>query len=890
MSLRSSLRDVLSRPYLRLIALIGVIVPHRLRAEWREEWEAELGFREQRLSQWNRLDAGHRRDLLRRSTAAIWDALWLQRHRWEDEIVQDVRFALRMVFKQPTIAFIAVATLALGIGANTAVFSVVNALLLRPLQGVSHPERLVQIGRQYPDKTYVSDSSYPDFVDFRAQASAMSDIAVTSVSAFHVTAGADTARVDGEFVSGGYFDVLGATAAQGRLIAPADDTPNAEPVAVIGERLWRSRFGAARDIADRPITLNGQRFAVIGVARAPFAGIKIGTPRDVWVPLAMLPRFDPGIGPRFEQRRASWLEMFGRLAPGASLDQAREECSAIAQRLEQAYPDSNSRVGAAVNPDLGRDVEVQGQLRRFALLPFAAVASVLLIACANVASLLLARAATRRKEMATRFALGARRARIIRQLLTESIVLAVAGGAGGLLVGGWLTGGLRSLLPERYLFLSFDLDFGIDWRVFAFTLVVASLTAILFGVVPALQASRTDVIAGVKNPHGFGRSYSVGLRGALVIGQVALSLVLLVAAILCVRTLRNAAAIDTGYESARVLTARIDLARQAYTETRGRLFQQQLVERIGALPGVEAAGLAVTLPLNDSRWEDSIRREGDTARVQAFQNVVSTSYFDAMRIPLLIGRHFSGQDDERAPRVAILNQALAQLLWPGESPIGRRLTFKGRPIEVVGIVRDIKGRDLFAVAPPMLYLPLAQQYQANVVLHVRSTVPPTRLVTPIKGEVSALDEDLPVYAVKTLHEHVTATLTPQRLLAYLVSGFALLALVLSIIGLYALLAYAVGERTKEIGIRMALGAHRAGVIRLIAGWGLRLALAGIVLGVAAAAGLTHLMRSLLYGVSPLDPFSLTTMPILLFLAALLACVIPAWRASRADPKVALRYE
>jgi predicted permease len=872
-----------------LIALIGVIVPRRLRAEWRQEWEAELRHREQRLVQWHRLDRRHKRDLLRRSSGAIWDALWLQRHRWEDEMVQDVRFALRMLVKQPAISLIAVVMLALGIGANTAVFSFVNALLLRPLDGVAQPDRLVQIGRQYPDKNYVSDSSYPDFLDFRAQNSVLAGMAAMSVTAFHVSAGGQTTRVEGELVSGDYFEVLGVTAAQGRLITADDDQPSAEPVAVISDRLWRSRFGGA-DVAGRAIKLNGQSFVVAGVARPPFAGIKVGTPRDVWVPLSTLTRFEPAMRPRFNQRRASWLEMFGRLAPGVTLGQARAELAAIAQRLEQAYPSSNTRVGAAVHPDLGRDVEVQGQLRRFTFVPFAAVAIVLVIACANVAGLLLARAAARRKEIATRLALGARRMRIVRQLLTESVVLALAGGAGGLLAGTWMTRWLRSLLPERYLFLSFDLDFGLDWRVFAFTLAVATITGILFGVVPALHASRPDVIAGVKDPHAFGRRGTVGLRGALVIAEVSLSLVLLVAATLCVRTLRNAAAIDTGYEASHVLTARIDLARQAYDEPRGRLFQQQLLERIGALPGVEAAGLAVTLPLNDSRWEDSIRRDGDPARVQTFQNVVSTRYFDAMRIPLLVGRQFSDRDDARAPGVAIVNQTLAQVLWPGESPIGHRVTFKGRPVEVVGVVRDIKGRDLFAAASPMFYLPISQQYQPNAVLHVRGGVPPPRLLPLIAKEVSALDKDLPVYAFKTLDEHVTATLTPQRLLAWLLSGFGLLALLLSAIGLYALLAGAVNERTQEIGIRMALGARRGDVVRLFTGWGLRLALAGMALGLAASAGLARLMKSLLFGVSPLDPFTLAAAPVVLFAAALLACCIPAYRASRADPKVALRYE
>ena len=891
MSVKSGWRLVRSRPYFGVIALVGLIVPRRLRAEWRQEWEAELSCRERQLARWDRLDRRHKRDLLRRSAGAVRDALWLQRQRREDEMVQDVRFAFRMLVKQPAVALIAIVTLALGIGANTAVFSFVNALLLRPLAGVARPGELVQIGRQYPDKTYVSDSSYPDFLDFRSGNTVMAGVAVMTPAAFHLSAAGATERVEGERVSGDYFDVLGVTPAQGRLLSPADDLPTAEPVAVISARLWRRRFGGASNIAATTIKLDGHDFAVIGVTSEQFTGVSIGTPRDVWVPIAALPRFNPNMAARFTQRQASWLEMFGRLAPGATLEQARAEFSAMARRLEEMYPATNGRVAAAVNPGLGRDVEIQNQLRRFAFLPFTAVAIVLLIACANVAGLLLARAAARRKEIATRLALGAGRIRIVRQLLTESVALALAGGVAGLLVGTWLTSWLRSLLPDRYLFLSFDLDFGIDWRVFAFTLAVATATGILFGLVPALHASRPDVIANVKDPHALGRRRGPGLRGALVVAEVALSLILLVAATLCVRTLRNATAIDTGYESARVLTGRIDLPRQSYVETRGRLFQQQLVERIQAVPGVDAAGFAVTLPLNDGRWEDAVRREGDPTRLQTFQNVVSPRYFDAMSIPLLVGRQFTAQDDQRSPRVAILNQTLARIMWPDENPLGKRLTFKGGPMEVVGVVRDIKGRNLFESPGPMLYLPLWQHYQPNVVLHVRTTAGPAGRLMPMLGaEVAALDKDLPLYAVKTLDEHVTATLTPQRLLAYLVSGFGVLALLLAAIGLYALLAYTVSERTQEIGIRMALGAQKRDVMRLFISWGIQLAISGIVVGLAGAAGLTQLMKSLLFGVSPLDPLTLATMPVLLFAAALLACCIPAYRAARADPKIALRYE
>jgi predicted permease len=432
---------------------------------------------------------------MRRSAAAFRDALWLQRQRREDEMVQDLRFGVRMLLKNPAVTLVAICTLALGIGANTAIFSFVNALLLRPLGGVEEPERLVQVGRQHAGKTYLSDSSYPDYLDLRAQNTAMSGLAVLSPATFHLSTGQEAERVEGELVSGNYFDVLGVRAARGRLLALADDEgAGGNAVAVISAGLWQRRFAGDAAVIGKTISLNGQRFTIVGVAAAPFEGTRVGTPRDVWVPLVTLRQTGPTSAALFGNRRASWVEMFGRLRPGATIEGARAELNTIADRLKAQYPEARTGATMGIEPGLGRDTEVRGQLQRFAYVPFAAVGIVLLIACANVAGLLLARAAARQKEIGVRLALGAGRIRIVRQLLTESLTLAVAGGAAGLLVGVWLTTWLRSLLPERYLFLSFDVDFGVDWRVFAFTLAIAVLTAVLFGVIPALQSTRPDLV------------------------------------------------------------------------------------------------------------------------------------------------------------------------------------------------------------------------------------------------------------------------------------------------------------------------------------------------------------------------------------------------------------
>ncbi|HKQ73671.1 MAG TPA: ABC transporter permease [Blastocatellia bacterium] len=885
------------RFWLRLIALIGVIVPRRLRADWRQEWEAELRYREELLAEWDRLDWKTKLNLLRRSLGAFWDAVMLQPRRLEDEMFQDLRFGLRMLLKNPRFTLIATFTLALGIGANTAIFSLVNALLLRPLGGVTEPERLAQVGRQYAGKSYLSDSSYPDYLDYREQNTTLSGLALRSPTGFHLSTGQEAAAVSGELVSGNFFDVLGVRTAQGRLITPADEQGDAASrVAVLSYRLWRQRFGAEPGVIGRTIKLDGHDFVVIGVAGEGFDGTKVGERFDVWAPLLTLRQTNPKRANLFSDRRPSWLEMFGRLKPGVTIAQARAEFSTIAERLKQTYPQTNTYATAGVELDLGRDIAARREVRRFAYAPFMAVGIVLLIACANVAGLLLARASARGREIAVRLALGAGRVRIVRQLLTESLTLALAGAAIGLFLGLWLTEGLSRMLPERFIFLSFKLDFGLDWRVFGFTLAVAVLTGVTFGLVPALQASKPDLVQTLKDARLVGPRGRTGLRGALVVSQVALSLVLLIAAGLCVRTLRNARAVDTGYEIERALTARIDLGKQNYNQAQGQIFQRQLIERLQSTPGVQAAGLAVTLPLNDGRWETGIYPEGeDERRTQTFQNFVSPRYLETMNIPLLLGRQFSELDDEQATRVAIINQTLARRLWPNENPLGKRLSGKlvtnaRQSVEVVGVARDIKGRNLFEPPVPMLYLPLLQNYQPSLVLHLRTSVEPGLLTDALRREVSALDRNLPVHSVQPLNEHLNATLTPQRLLASLITGFGLLAMLLAGIGLYGLLAYTVAQRTPEIGIRMALGANRGAVLKLVVAQGMKLALIGVGIGLAAAFGLTRVMKGLLFGVNPLDPLTFVMVALSLTCVALVACYLPARKATKVDPLAALRHE
>jgi putative ABC transport system permease protein len=887
-----------ARPHLWLIALVGLIVPRRLRADWRQEWETELQYREWQLADWDRLDWRNKLDLLRRSASAFWDALSLQPRRLEDEIVQDCRYGIRMLSAQPGFTVVAVLTLALGIGANSAIFSVVNALLLRPLAGVSEPDRLVQIGRKYPDKTYLSDSSYPDYLDYREQNTVMSGLALLIPTAFHLSTGQEAERVEGEFVSGNYFALLGVRAARGRLITANDEHgSDADAVAVISYRLWQRRFGGDPGVVGQTIQLDSRDFTVIGIASEDFDGSKVGAIHDVWAPILVLRQLEPKAASRFADRRPSWLELFGRLEPGVTVEQARAEFSTIAARLRQSFPDAYGTAGVAVEPGFGRDVETRRYVQRFAYVPFAAVGIVLLIACANVAGLLLARAAKRNKEIGIRLALGAGRIRIVRQLLTESLTLALAGAAAGLVAGIWLTHALRSLLPERILWLSFALDFGVDWRVFGFTLAVAAATGVLFGLVPALQVSKPDLVPALKEARrAWTGSGTTRTRGALVVCQVSLSLVLLITAGLCVKTLRNARAIDTGYEVERVLTARIDLGKQRYSEAQGRAFQHNLVERIEAWPGVQAAGFAVTLPLNDGRWESGVFPErGSETRVQTFFNFISPRYLAALDIPMLAGRPFGDRDREAAPDVAIVNETLARRIWGNEDPLEKRLTWRMgrdgmRTATVIGVARDIKGRNLFDPAAPMLYLPMWQTYQPSAVLHIRSGLDHGQMAAGLRDELRALDRHLPVYSVKPLADHVAATLTPQRLLAHITTGFGLLALLLAGVGLYGLLAYTVAQRAPEIGIRIALGAQPSAVKRWVVVQGMKVAMLGVGVGLITAFGVTRLLKGLLFGVSALDPLTFVSGAALLIAVALVACYLPARRSASVDPLMAIRCE
>ncbi len=813
-------------------------------------------------------------------------------------LLQDLRYGVRMLLKQPGFTLIAAITLALGIGANTTIFSVLDALLLKPLPGIADQQRLVQIGQTNNGQGFNS-ASFPDYRDYRDQNSTFTGIAAESEQQFHLGTDKSAERIKGALVSGNYFDVLGVKAAQGRLLQPAEaEAEGANPVAVISQRLWRSQFGA-EPVASKTISLNSHPYTIIGVA-AEFRGTNpLDEATDVWIPVTMWRHGNPWmvkIGADWLNSRSSdFVSLIGRLKSGVTTEQGQADLSTIAGRLAQSYPKTNAKRGARVFAGLGPSpadgLEI---LQQFFGVQFGVVGIILLIACANIAGLTLARTAARQKEIGVRLALGAGRWRVVRQLLTESALLALLGGVLALIVAAWLTDGIRSMLPDEQRDMQSQLKFALDWRIAGFTLGLSLVTGLLFGLAPALQSSKLNLLPLLKDSgNTFSRYSRTRLRSVLVVAQIALSLVLLVSAGLCLRTLQNAQAINPGFATENLLTAKLDLGRQNYSEAQGRVFYQQLLERLGSLPGVEAASLAMTVPLQGSSFSSSISVEGQ-ADFKIRYNIITPGHPDTLGIPLLLGRRFSERDNAQSPRVAIINETFARYAWPNESPVGKFFAWKDRtgdqPIEIIGVVRDAKDQDLFKNSPRIAWFPLAQKYDGGMSLHLRTAIKPELLLAAVQQEFRALDPKLPIYNVKTLEQYRRDAISEKWIQAVLIGGFGLLALALASLGLYGVLSFSVAERTQEIGIRMVLGARANDVLRLVVGQGIKLIVIGVALGLAGAFAATRVLKSLLYGVSETDPLTFVGMPLVLLIVALVACWIPARRATKVDPMIALRCE
>lgn len=829
---------------------------------------------------------------------------------------QDVRYGFRVLRASPGFAAVAVLSLALGIGANTSIFSVVNAALLRPLP-VTEPDRLVFVFNGTQASPY-STSSYPDYVDYRDKNDVFSD--VLTYSGITVSARSDdqTDLLSGSVVSGNFFDALGVRAAMGRTFLPDEDkTPNAQPVAVISHGLWERRFGSDAKVIGQQLTLNGHPFTIVGVTPSEFHGPEVLETNDIYVPLMMQalvrpPRggFSGDMNPDMLSKRGPrWLRIIGRLKPGVSIEQAQAAMTTMAAGLEQAYPDTNRETIATLFPVSKVDPQAYSQLVSVAGLLLAVVAIVLLIACANVANLLLARGSGRRKEIAVRLALGASRSRLIRQLLTESVLLSLAGGVGGLLLALWTIDLLKTATPSDGIF-SLALDYSLDGRVLAFTSLLSLATGVFFGLAPALQASRPDLVPALKDEASAAaqgrRRFS--LRNSLVVAQVALSLVLLIGAGLFLRSLNIAQAIDPGFDAGKILNAQLNINLLRYTRTQGQEFYRQVVERVEALPGVESASLARIVPMTGGGRTSSLLLEGQQPpdRVRSSEgtglqdnpntvnsNVVGLKYFQTMGIPLLRGRDFSAQDTEGALLAVIVNEAFARRHFDGDEVIGKRVSFRGAQgpwSEIVGVVRASKYRTLGEAPRPTAYVPLAQNHETGMALHVRTIGDPASVAGSVRHVVQGIDQNLPVTNLQPMNEVLGGSLFAARMGALLLAIFGLLALLLAAVGLYGVMSYTVSRRTREIGIRMALGAQTGNVLRLVLKEGMMLVAGGVAGGLIVAAAVTRLLASFLYGVSPLDAVTFVGIPLMLGLVALLATYLPARRATKVDPMIALRYE
>ena len=814
-----------------------------------------------------------------------------------NNLLQDIRYGFRMLRRKPLFTVIAVLTLALGIGANSAIFTLVNTVLLRPLP-VEAPGELVSLSVMGKNDS-LQAFSYPNYKDFRDRNEVLSGLFATRISPMSLSRNGNNQRIWGYVVSGNYFDILGVSAVQGRTFLPEEDrTPLSHPVAVVSYDSWKTRFGSDPTLVGQQIIINDHKFEIIGIAPEGFNGTELVYTPEVWVPMMMQEWIEPG-NPWLESRRTQNIFATGRLKPGVTSEQAEASLNILAGALAGEYPDTNEGQVIKLMPPGFIIPGLRGAVVSFTMVLMAIVALVLLIACTNLASLLLARATERRKEIAIRLSMGASRFRLIRQLLTESVLLALAGGLAGFLFAIWIIDLIVAFKPPIDIPLWITLT--VDWRVMLFSLLASLATSLLFGLVPALQATKADIVPALKDTTaqaGYRRSR---VRSILVVAQVALSLVLLIAAGLVVRALQQLQKIGPGFDAENGLVMSFDVSLQGYDQARGQQFQRQLIERVESLPGVRSASLTDLFPLSVNYSSNSFYVEGETtdrgANVPtAMVASIGLDYFSTMGVPVLAGRDFNEKDDDKATQVVIVNEAFVNQILPRVDSIydaiGKRVRTRpdGPFREIVGVAKDGKYWTIGETPQPFVYFPLLQSYSSYMTLIVRTESDPQAMIGVIRGEVQKLDSNLPLYGIRTFTEHIGMSLFPARIAATLLTSFGVLALILSAIGIYGVVSYSVAQRTREIGIRMALGAQAADVLRLIAGRGIRLALIGISIGIAVAFLLTRFMESLLYGVSATDPVTFAVITGLLVLVVLLACYIPARRATKVDPMVALRYE
>jgi putative ABC transport system permease protein len=810
-----------------------------------------------------------------------------------DNFIQDIRFGLRMLRKNPGFTAAAVITLALSIGATAAIFDVINGVLLKPLP-YREPDSIVRVFESSPRFPRFPISP-ANFLDYRERNDVFENFATFARGDLDLSINERPERLIGMRVSRGFFELLGFEPELGRAFGPSDEIPGNEKVTIISHALWERSFGKNPGIIGAPVTLSGMSFTIVGVigpglqhVGGDYHSLPHGGNVDVWWPLSANPKV----------RTSHYLNAIARIKPGVSHEQAGAQMNVIAEQLEQQYPeDKNWRIRLV---PLREDILGSAQTMLWIL--FGAVGFVLLIACVNVANLQLARAAARQKEIAVRTALGARRVRLVRQMLTESLVIAVLGGATGFLVATWGVETLLALGPKELPRLHMV---GLDWRTFAFTLTTAALTGLLFGLAPALHLSKVNLNETLKEG---GRGSSGGLRhqrlrGFLVIAEVSLAFVLLIGAGLLMRTFYNLQRVDPGFNPERVLTASIELPMARYsTAKKASDFYRDLIARLVTLPGVKSAGATSDLPWTGYGENTGVGIEGrqfsDNDYPSAQYHFATPDYFRTMGIPLLAGRFLSDDDNADAPRVILINNTLAERYWPEEDAIGKRVRIWGETRTIAGVVGDLKDSPSDSRVKAGFYFPVAQQPQRGLILAVRSGLilavrtegEPMSVLAGVRSELAALDKDLPLSDVRALDEIASAAVSRTRFTMLLLSVFAGVALLLAAVGIYGVMSYSVTQRTHEIGIRVALGAGRGNVVALVARQGLVLTLAGLGVGLVAAFALTRVMTTLLFGVSSTDPVTFVGISVLLAGVALGACFVPARRATRVDPIVALRYE
>jgi predicted permease len=820
-------------------------------------------------------------------------------------MIHDLRYAIRNLLSSPAFTLVAVGSLAVGIGINTTIFAAVNAILLRPLP-VAQPEQLVDIYTS--SSTEHSTSSWLDYRDLREGTDVFDGLLGHTLMFANVSRDGRSRLLMGEIVTANYFDVLGVRASIGRVFAPDEDQiEGGNRLVVLSDGFWRREFGGDASAVGRTLRVRGLDYTIVGITPARFTGMMPGISADLWIPASMVDEVEPvGMNDtvpsptgrtRLQRRGQRWMFMKGRLKPGHTVAQAQTEVAAVMARLEREHPQTNRNRRGVLIPasDVRIHPLIDGSLVPGATLLMVAVSLVLVIACANIANMLLARATTRTREIAVRVAIGASRARIVRQLLTESLLLAALGGWGGLLLARWTSGLIQAFQPPLPVAISLDLS--PDWRVFAFAFILALVTGAVFGLAPALQATRPDLVASLKNDVAPGfKTRRFGLRNVLVVAQVAVCFVLLVGAGLLLRSLSASRNANVGFDPRGLVVATVDLGMHRYSQERGQAFYDSALERLRALPGVSGAALVERLPFSPNIHGQNIFIDGRQYAADDLGNAtdvtrVTSGYFKTLGIQLRQGREFDERDTLTSPGVVVINETMARRYWPGESAVGKRVRTRssnGPLFEVIGVVADHKVRTIGEAPRPFVHFARSQGYNPSASFIARTDGDTAQLVQGMRRELTSMEPDLVFLEMQPMESAIAVTLFPARMGAVVLGTASAIALLLSAMGLYGLIAFTVSRRTREIGVRMALGSNPRDVLALIVRQGMVLVLAGVAVGLLGAVLLTRAMAGALYGVSALDVVTYLTAACVLSGVALAANLVPAFRASRIDPMVALR--